>query len=95
MQELTSVCTDRPSASGDQMKAVNPMDWHYMRGTPYVVRVGACPRKGYCNDGVISFFDCSSLEENLFKLHVGAVDRLISFGEMCAVNTLNKTAFGQ
>lgn len=71
----SNVCADKPSTSGDLMKAVthceyggpevlvlgdvekptpgddellvkvhaaavNPLDWHYMRGTPYVVRVG-------------------------------------------------------
>jgi NADPH:quinone reductase-like Zn-dependent oxidoreductase len=25
--------------------SVNPLDWHYMRGTPYVVRIGAGLRK--------------------------------------------------
>src|SRR5256885_9192702 len=41
----------KPSAGADQVlvkvraAAVNPLDWHYMRGTPYLMRIDAGMRK--------------------------------------------------
>src|SRR5262249_59339914 len=40
-----------PTPGDDQMlvrvraASVNPLDWHYMRGTPYIMRMGAGLRK--------------------------------------------------
>ncbi len=42
---------EKPAAGDDQVlvrvraASVNPLDWHYMRGTPYVMRMGAGLRK--------------------------------------------------
>lgn len=42
---------DKPTAGDDQVlirvraASVNPRDWHFMRGTPYILRIGAGLRK--------------------------------------------------
>lgn len=43
--------TGKPTAGDDEVlikvraASVNPLDWHFMRGTPYFIRMMAGPRK--------------------------------------------------